>query len=44
MPMHLACGNARKQEKCIRIGFIWDDRRIIIAVGYVGQNQRSAKS
>ena len=43
MRMHLACGNDRKPEKCIRIGFIWDPQRAIVAVGYIGQHQRSAK-
>ncbi len=44
MRMHLACGNDRKPEKCIRIGFVWDPRRSIVAVGFIGQHQRSAKS
>jgi hypothetical protein len=44
MFMHLACGNDRKPERCIRIGFIWDERRKIVAVGYVGRHQRNDKS
>lgn len=44
MFMHLACGNDRKPERCIRIGFVWDDRRKIVAVGYVGRHQRNDKS
>jgi len=44
MRMHLACGNDRKPEKCIRIGFVWDAQREIVAVGFIGQHQRSAKS
>jgi hypothetical protein len=44
MRMHLSCGNDRKPEKCIRIGFIWDAKREIVAVGFIGQHQRSAKS
>ena len=44
MRMHLSCGSDRKPEKCIRIGFIWDAKREIVAVGYIGQHQRSAKS
>ena len=44
MYMHLACGNDRKPERCIRIGFVWDERRKIVAVGYVGRHQRNDKS
>ncbi len=44
MFMHLACGNDRKPERCIRIGFIWDERRKVVAVGYVGRHQRNDKS
>jgi hypothetical protein len=43
MRMHLACGNDRKPEKCIRIGFVWDGQREIIAIGFIGQHQRSGK-
>ena len=44
MRMHLACGNDRKPEKCIRIGFVWDAQREIVAVGFIGQHQRNSKS
>lgn len=44
MFMHLACGNDRKPERCIRIGFIWDAQRQVVAVGYVGRHQRNDKS
>ena len=44
MRMHLAFGNDRKPEKCIRIGFVWDAQREIVAVGFIGQHQRNAKS
>jgi hypothetical protein len=44
MYMHLACGNDRKPERCMRIGFIWDPQRQIVAVGYVGRHQRNESS
>lgn len=44
MFMHLACGNDRKPERCIRIGFVWDAKRQVVAVGYVGRHQRNDKS
>jgi len=44
MRMHLSCGKDRRPEKCIRIGFIWDAKRAIVAVGYVGQHQKSGNS
>ena len=44
MRMHLSCGKDRRPEKCIRIGFIWDAKRAIVAVGFVGQHQRSGQS
>ena len=44
MYMHLACGNDRKPERCIRIGFVWDEVRKIVAVGYLGRHQRNEKS
>jgi len=44
MRMHLSCGKDRRPEKCIRIGFIWDAKRALVAVGFVGQHQRSGQS